>query len=284
MGDRRALQLFGLVVPLALGVQLAGVVQVAWGAKQLPITITSASPVSGASFTAFPTPYPQDVTFTITTPTTGILAPRVIVASENAVDGYGRLFRELTVESIYLKESERYPETYSGGSVYETWATKPGTYYWQFEGQGFAEGVSYVSELPYLSPVYTLVIAPSPPPAAPTPQAPVNVTEPETPVPNLTVAEAVTAAKSLIHTRSHHNTYRLSMQCELTGTQTATCTATWFTAKHVVGSTTLYAGTFKIDASYEPLTVTFRGVHALDGCAVRHLHHLSRCNSRVTWR
>ncbi len=282
-----------LAASLALGALTASSgAAAAEAAKEL--RVTSVSPANGASLTAFANPYPDDVTFTITTPETGHGFPysHVTIASQNAVNGSGRLYPELTLESLYLHESERYPETYTATSLEEGWATKPGTYYWQVEVE--AEEVKnhcleyggFCTEerrsVVYFSPVYTLIIAPPAAPA-PTPQTPVDVTEPETPVPPLSVAEAATAARSLIHTRTHHSAYRLSIKCKLTGTQAAICTAAWFTANHVIGSTPLYAGTFKIDAAYEPATVTFHGFRALDGCVLHNPRHLSRCNTRVNW-
>lgn len=77
---------------------------------------------------------------------------------------------------------------------------------------------------------------------------------------------------------------RLTHKCHLTGAQTATCSATWYTAQRVVGSTKVYAGTFKIDAAYEPTTVTFSGLAASVGCVARYAHASSkRCNSTVHW-
>ena len=129
---RRTLCRLAALLPLALSCVFA---QGLARADELPVT--SASPPDGASLAAFPNPYPQDVVFTITSPIINLSA-KVNIASENAVNGIGRLSPEVTIQSVYLKEGEG-AEMYSGYSAFEEWATKPGTYYWQVEGSRYEE-------------------------------------------------------------------------------------------------------------------------------------------------
>ena len=182
------------LAPLTFALLLTGACGTASAEVWTKLSVAAALPAEGASLIAFPTPYPEDVTFAIESSTTGLIGPKVNIATQNAVNSNGRMFPEVRVEALYLKESERDPEVYAGYSTYEPWATIPGTYYWQFEGERTGnvtkcEWNPYLGEeycyptsesFDYLSPVYTLVITPksSPPPASPPPAA---TTPPPTP-------------------------------------------------------------------------------------------------------
>jgi hypothetical protein len=114
-------------------------------------------------------------------------------------------------------------------------------------------------------------------PAPPAPAEP----QIERPIPPLTLIEALGAVKHLIKSRTHRSAYHLTDKCRLTGTQTATCKATWDTAQRVTSTTTAYAGTFKVDARYEPTTLSFVGGRARVGCVRR--FSTKRCASTVRW-
>jgi hypothetical protein len=294
----RLLRLSGLA-PLTFALLLTGACGTASAEVWTKLPVTAALPADGASLTAFPTPYPEDVIFAIESPTTGLIGPKVNIAAENAVNSNGRLFPEVTVESLYLKESERYPEAYAGYSTYEPWATIPGTYYWQFEGRRLesvekCEWNPYLGEercsptsewFNYLSPVYTLVITPkpAPPPASPPPAPPPTpMAQPQAAtVPALTLGEASSFVKSYIKRRFHRRAAHVTTKCRLTGRQTARCDATWYSALHITATTSRYAGRFSVNARYEPMTLSFTGTRTQVGCLRR--YSAKHCASKVHW-
>jgi len=281
---------FALLITGACGTASAEV----W--TELPIT--AALPANGASLIAFPTAYPDDVTFAIESSTTGLIGSKVNIAAENAVNSNGRLFPEVRVEALYLKESERYPEIYAGYSPYEPWATAPGTYYWQFEGERLEsvekcfKGVGPEVCLPtsewfnYLSPVYTLVITPKPspplpasPPAAPKPQPLVSAPRPVTPP--IPLARAYADVKSIIRSQTDRPAHHLSDSCTF-DSRAVTCQASWTSAWPRSSRTLLYAGTFELTPRSAGYQFSFSGRKKRYGCARG--SGAQHCASNVHWR
>src|SRR5271166_5207543 len=94
------------VIGLAMVALLCGVSADASVAAE-PLPVTSASPVNGATFTAFPSPHASvvtssDVPFEVTTPITGLYGGEVHVASQNVIGTNGILLHEFSVWSALL--------------------------------------------------------------------------------------------------------------------------------------------------------------------------------------
>jgi hypothetical protein len=172
---------------------------------------------------------------------------------------------------------------YHGLSVFEPWATAPGTYYWQatttyLQNRPFPETFR---EVRYLSPIYTLVIAPKPPPPSP-PPTPLPASTPPAATPSLTLSDAYRAVKAIIKDRTHRTAHHLSDKCRsVTGTQ-ARCKVSWASDTRYSATTLVYAGTFDIEAAGDgEVFYSFTGLLERVGCTVH--HSTKRCASKVHW-
>ena len=114
------------------------------------------------------------------------------------------------------------------------------------------------------------------------PPSPVSPVQPEAVFPPLTLTGSSSFVKSFINSRSHGRAAHLSDKCRLTGTQTARCQATWYSALHVTATSSKYAGQFSIDARDEPVTLSFTGTRAEVGCL--RSHSAKHCASKVHWK
>jgi len=169
--------------------------------------------------------------------------------------------------------------TFRGYSNYASsgawWASTPGTYYWQIHAR-------YLSVVPfesheYLSPVYTLTVAPAVGPSAP----PAETTPPAASNPTMTIAEAYAAVKEIIRHKTGHSARHLSDKCHRTSQSAAACNASWSTSVNMSPSTVLYAGSFRLWREPQGNFVAFVGLRERAVCA-KHFG-TRRCASKVSW-
>jgi hypothetical protein len=276
MGRRGLGICFSIVLLFALGsasAQAAG--------ENQTLAVSSASPVSGATVA------PGPVAFSVTTSVPQGTSLSIEVSTQNVPGQDGTLADDFKKETVFLHQSDAYPGTFSGEALYVAggywWDSTPGTYYWQVSGTYF-EFSGEFRTIHYISPVYTLTIAPPPPmftnPGSP-PSAP-PTSNPSPPVSTLGLSEAYDVVKRIIRHKTGQRAYHLKDHCYETGAATATCKASWITPARHVSNVLIYAGTFHLEAEAgEEIGYRFKGARAAYGC-IKH-HRLSACASVVRW-
>lgn len=165
MRGAQGLALLGLVVGVLLGPSPAAAEPYD---EDLPIS--SASPADGAVISS---KLGGPIPFEIRSSQTGMNYLSIEVASQNIPGQDGTLAEDFRVGFFGLQESDAFPGTYRGESLYapgvSLWSSTPGTYFWQAYGSCFTwpdppcdEVIRY-----FKSPVYTIVIQDPPESSAP---------------------------------------------------------------------------------------------------------------------
>jgi hypothetical protein len=218
----------------------------------------------------------------------GLLYPQVYVAysPETGSDGH-------TLSDLYSADWFLFFESSTDEGVYTSAGPsrylRAGTYYWQMEAGGGPE---------YQTPIYTFVVTPKPeppsppaapppsPPAAPPPSPPPPASPPTTTacvidcIPYeapMLLGDAYYVVNEIIELRTGHNAYHLHRKCK-TGPNTATCKATWATARRLRSRTLLYSGTFSLRGGLW----AFSGTRERVGCVRR--FGAKHCASKVHWK
>ncbi len=237
-----------------------------------PLPVSSTSPANGATIPLPTGPVPFEVVVPVTHP----YSMSVEVSTQNIPGQDGSLADDYRKDFFSLFKSDAYPTIYRGQSEYVAggnwWSSTPGTYYWQVHAYYSDGEAPYFHD--YLSPVYTLVIAPA--------AAPPSVAEsPPGTIAPLTLSESYAAVKEIIRNETGKPAHHLSNKCRKTSTYRAICQADWTSSARTTASTFLYSGTFGLIAGTTNHFL-FLGLRARYGCAKR--HGARRCAHKVSWQ
>jgi hypothetical protein len=275
MGERGRI---GVLVCLAMAATVGVLVTPAHAAEVLPVT--SVSPANGATI-----PLPTEgIRFEIQSPIVFnspecVGLPYLAVSSQNVLNQIpgsrdeGHLATDFQVDFRQTVPSQAYPGLLWAVSNFvpngRWWSSTPGTYYWQVEGS------CLVGSREYLSPVYSLTIAPPAPAPSPPPVAPAATPH------LLSVEEAYLSIKSIIRESTGRSAHRLSDRCTSRNTYAVACKAGWASTVHLSSSTLLYSGNFFLEQQSNGFHTSFIGHRERSGCKRR--LGVRRCASNVHW-
>jgi len=279
------------VVGLAIALIVCGVSADRALAESSTLPVTSVAPANGATI-PLPSgriPFEIQSSVVFNGPSCNGGLPYVSVSTQDLLDEIpgsfeGQLASDFRVDYFLLAPSQAYPGLDSGVSGYVPngywWSSTPGTYYWQVQGSCSSPFTQYVS------PVYTLVIAP-PVPAPASAPAPATVPAPSAPTPNgpaayaLTLSHSRATVKQAILERTGRSPHDLSDKCRSISESRARCKASWASATRFSSTTLLYAGDFNLEQTSEGTFYSFTGLRERAGCA-RH-HSAKHCASNMHW-
>jgi hypothetical protein len=145
------------------------------GASTTPMSYSALSPDDGTQHLASSWPYASDgemIDFTVTaTPPAQVTQMTLEVSTQNVPGQDGTLANDYQVAYELLSRSDAYPDHWSYRTqTFESWLSKPGTYYWQIYYTTYDCSQS-CQQVITATPVRSLVINPKPvvPPPSTTP-------------------------------------------------------------------------------------------------------------------
>ena len=202
------------------------------------LPITASSPPDGTSTVASGV---SPIKFSIRTPFHRA-SIALEVATQNLPGQDGTLANDFQKDFLLLSESDADPDLYTASSIPGTWASTPGTYYWQVHTVGSGSPTGPVECHLYRSPVYTLTITAPPPSGGGSSGpgdggttgigggSPPSPTIPPSPPP-LSLGNAKSDAAYMVYRRTHKHP-RLSSNCSRINRSTIHCRLSWLAGRY----------------------------------------------------